>query len=75
MVSARLRPVNPMASECMDRSGPSHNFTTVRDAARDQVFLLSFHRNPISVDDQRIAAVHNYHVFIANRGRVANLQT
>jgi len=53
-----------MASECVDRSGPSHNLTTVRDAARDDVFLPSFYLNPLPVDDQRIATLHNYHVFV-----------
>ena len=53
-----------MASECVDRSGPSDDLTPVRDAARDDVFLPSFYLNPLPVDDQRIAALYNYHVFV-----------
>jgi hypothetical protein len=41
-VSAFLDAIGPMASECVDRSGPSDDLTTVRDAARDDVFLPSF---------------------------------
>jgi hypothetical protein len=31
---------------------------------RDDVFLPSFYLNPLPVDDQRIATLHNYHVFV-----------
>src|SRR5215469_4459231 len=41
-VSAFLDAIGPMTSECVDRSGPSDDLTTVRDAARDDVFLPSF---------------------------------
>src|SRR5262249_145523 len=53
-----------MASECVDRSGPSHNLTTVRDAALDDVFLPATYLHPLPIDDQRIATLHNYHVFV-----------
>src|SRR5215469_1124981 len=53
-----------MASECVDRSGPRHNLTTVRGAPWDDVFLPSFYLDPLPVDDQRIATLHNYHVFV-----------
>jgi hypothetical protein len=53
-----------MASECVDRSGSSFYLTTMRHAARDEVFLTCLHRNPFSVNDQRVAALHNHHVFV-----------
>jgi len=53
-----------MASECVDRSGPSHNLTTVRDAPWDDVFLPSLYLNALPVDDQRVATLNNYHVFV-----------
>ena len=46
-VSAFLDAIGPMASECVDRSGPSDDLTTVRDAARDDVFLPSFYLDPL----------------------------
>src|SRR5215469_8998935 len=63
-----------MGFECVDRSGPSHNLTTVRDAARDDVFLPSLYLNALLVDDQRVATLHNHHVFVVivdmfSRGR------
>ena len=51
-----------MASECVDRSGSSRNLTTVRHTARDQIFLACLHRNLFSVNDQRVAALHDHHV-------------
>jgi hypothetical protein len=57
-------PIGPVATECMDRSGPSQNFATVWDAARDEIFLPGVHWDPLSIDDQGLAALHNNHVFI-----------
>jgi len=57
-------PVSPMTPECVDRSGSSRNLTTMRHTARDEVFLACLHRNPISMNDQGVAALHNHHVFV-----------
>jgi len=64
LISAVFHPVSPVAPKCMDGSSTSHNFTTVRYAARDEVFFPGFHWNPVSVDDQGVATLHNYHVFV-----------
>jgi hypothetical protein len=53
-----------MASECVDRSGPSRNLTTMRHTARDEVLLACLHRNPFPVNDQRVTALHNHHIFV-----------
>lgn len=53
-----------MAAERVDRSGPRQNFATGGYASRDEVFLPGPHWNPISVEDQRVAALNNYHVFV-----------
>ncbi len=48
----------------MDGSSTGHNFTTVRYAARDEVFFPGFDWNPFAVDDQGVATLHNYHIFV-----------
>ena len=53
-----------MASEGVNRSGPSHNFTTVPLTLRDEVFLSSHYGSPRPVDDQRVAALDNDHVLV-----------
>jgi hypothetical protein len=35
--------VSPVAAKCVDRSGPSKNFATVRHASRDEMFLTGLH--------------------------------
>lgn len=40
------------------------NLSTVHDALRDKVFFSRLHWNSTSVDDQRIAALHDEHVFV-----------
>lgn len=61
---SRSSPVSPMAPECMDGSSTRYNFTTVRYAARDEVFFSGFQGNPVSVEDQRVATLHNDHIFV-----------
>jgi len=58
------RSVSPMPPEGVDRSGASHDFTAVANASRDEVFLSSIYGNPLSIDDQGIAALYNDHVFV-----------
>ena len=60
----RPRSVSPMASKGVDRSSASHDFTAVPHALRDEVFLSSIYGTPLSIDDQRIAALYNDHVFV-----------
>src|ERR1700733_606600 len=63
-ISAVYLPVSPMAPKCMDGSSTGFNFTTVRYSARDEVFFSGFQGNPVSVEDQRVATLHNDHIFI-----------
>ncbi len=53
-----------MAAKCVDRSGPGKNFAAVLDAAWNEIFFSGLHRNPLPIDDQGIAALHNDHVFV-----------
>jgi hypothetical protein len=48
----------------MDGSGPGKNFAAVWYAAWNEIFLSSPYRNPLSIDDQRIAALYDEHVFV-----------
>lgn len=50
----------------MDRSGPGNNFAAVRHAAWNEIFLSGLHLNLFSIDNQRIAALHNEHIFVVN---------
>src|ERR1035438_324461 len=63
-----MSPAGSMAAKCVDRSGSSHNFATVLDATRNEVFFPSPHRNSLAIDDQGIAALHDDHVFIVTVG-------
>jgi hypothetical protein len=63
-VSGALDAVSPVAPKCMDRSGPGENFTTVRNAVRNEVFFAGPYWNSLAIDDQGIAALHNDHVFV-----------
>jgi hypothetical protein len=56
--------VCPVAAKGMDGSGPRQNFATVEHATRYEVFLPGPHRDPLSVDDQGITALHHDHVFV-----------
>jgi hypothetical protein len=53
-----------MAAKCVDRSGPSQNFTTVLDTARNEVFFPGPHMDSLAIDNQGIAALHDHHVFV-----------
>ena len=59
-----MSPLGPVAAKCVDRSGSSQCFTTMRHATRDEVFFPGSHRNPLAIDDQGIATLHNGHVFV-----------
>jgi hypothetical protein len=56
--------VSSMASECMNRSGPRYYFAAVQHAPWDEIFLSIFQGNPLSINDQRVAALHNDHIFV-----------
>ena len=56
--------IGSVAAKCVDRSGPSKNFAAMRHAAPDEVFLPGIHWNPLSIDDQGIAALDNDHVLV-----------
>jgi hypothetical protein len=64
LISTVAHSVSPMAPKGMDGSSTSHDFTTVRYAARDEVFFPGFHWNPLSVDDQGVATLHDYQIFV-----------
>ena len=53
-----------MAPEDVDRSGSSFNFPTVQCTLRNKEFFSRPDGNSLSIDDQRIAALHNDHVFV-----------
>ena len=53
-----------MASEGMDGSGSGCDLTAMRYTARDEVLLACLDGNPVSVNDQGVAALHDYHVFV-----------
>ena len=53
-----------MPAKGVDRPGPGDNFATVRSAPWNEVFLPCVHRNPLPVNNQRVAALHDQHVFI-----------
>jgi len=41
------------------------DLAAVREAARDEVFLPGADRNPLAIDDERIAALDHHHVLVA----------
>jgi len=53
-----------MAAEGMDRSGSSFDFAAMWYTLRNEVFFSRPYGNPLSIDDERIAALHNDHVFV-----------
>jgi hypothetical protein len=57
-----------MTSKCMDRSCSGKNFAAMQDTPRDEILLPGFQRNPISINDQRVAALHDQHVFVEFMG-------
>jgi len=56
--------LGPVAPKCMDGSGSSQSFATVRHATWDEVFLPGSHGNPFAMNDQGIATLHHDHVFV-----------
>ena len=53
-----------MAAECVDGSSPGHDFATVEHSLRDDVLLPSFQGDAPTFYDQRIATLHDEHIFI-----------
>ena len=53
-----------MPAESMDRPGPGCHFSRVRSATSNQVFLSGAHRNSISINNERVTALHDDHIFI-----------
>jgi len=48
----------------MDHSGPSQDLAPVQDPLWNHVLFPGFQRNAATADNQRIAALHDHHVFI-----------
>src|SRR5215831_13524240 len=48
----------------MDCSGSSHNLTSVRYTPCDEILLPCIYWNPLSVNDEHVATLHNKHVFV-----------
>lgn len=59
-----LNSVRSVPTECVDCPSSGQNFTAVQHTPRDEVFLSGPHRNSLPADNQRIAALHNCHVFV-----------
>ncbi len=53
-----------MASEGMNRPRSSQRLTSMCCATGNEIFLSSISQNALSVDDQRVATVHDHHVFV-----------
>ena len=53
-----------MTSEGVDSSRSSEHFATVRYAPWNEIFFARIYRNPHSIDDERIATLHDKHVFV-----------
>src|SRR5712691_4497314 len=57
-------PVGASAPEGVNGASASHWFTTVPEPFRDEIFLASFSWNALPFNDEGIAALDDYHVFI-----------
>src|SRR5437660_1063328 len=53
-----------MPAKTVYRSRSGDNFSSVRSATLNEVFLTSGYRNSLPINNQRIAPLYNYHVFI-----------
>lgn len=53
-----------MASKCVDGPGAGYNFTAMRHAAWNKVFLPGCQADPLSAYDQRITALRDQHVLV-----------
>lgn len=58
------RPVGAPAAKSVDCSSSGEDLAAVRDTARDQEFIATMQRDAISVDEQRVTALDDNHVFI-----------
>ena len=56
--------IGAMAAEGVDGSGSGYAFAAVRDAARDEILFACAYGNFLAVDDQRVTALHDQHVFV-----------
>lgn len=56
--------VGAMASKGMDGSGSSHNLTCMRYPPRNEIFLACIYRNALSLNEERVATLHDKHVFV-----------
>jgi hypothetical protein len=59
MVSGVCLAISPMTSEGMDCSCSFHDLATVRYTAWNQVLLASIDGNPLPINQQCVAALHN----------------
>jgi len=57
-------PISPMTSERMDRPCSRYHLAAVRHTTRNKVLVASFDRDAPSINQQRIATLHNQHVLI-----------
>ena len=53
-----------MPAEGMNRPRSRNDFAAVGDAAGDELLLSGFYGNAFAVDDERVAALHDNHVFV-----------
>lgn len=53
-----------MPAESVDGARSSHDFTSVRQASRNEIFLARLYGNALSFNDQRVATLHHQHVFV-----------
>src|ERR1700693_4541869 len=53
-----------VAAEGVDGSGSSDDFARVLKASGDENFLAGFQGDTVSIYYQRVAALHNHHVFV-----------
>ncbi len=50
--------------EGMYGASPGHNFPTVHDAFRYEIFRTGVQRNMLIVDNEGIATLHHDHIFV-----------
>ena len=59
-----LRDVRAVAAEGVSCPGSSADFAGVQYAARYEVLFSRVHWNPLRLDDQGVAALHDQHIFV-----------
>ena len=57
-------PVRAVAAEGVSCPGSSADFAGVQYAARYEVLFSRLHWNPLRLDDQGVAALHDQHIFV-----------